>query len=50
MPKTKEQIRTEIASALQSQTINTLVEALAEANAKIEELNEKISDLGKTDK
>lgn len=48
MPKTKEQIRTEIASALQSQTINTLVEALAEANAKIEELTEKVNSAEKT--
>ena len=43
MPKTKDQIRTEIASALQGQTINTLVDALAEANAKIEELTEKLA-------
>ena len=43
MPKTKDQIRTEIASALQGQTINTLVEALAEANAKIAELEEKLA-------
>lgn len=42
MPKTKEQIRVEIAGALQNQTINTLVDALAEANAKIEELTEKL--------
>jgi uncharacterized coiled-coil protein SlyX len=49
MPKTKEQIRTEIATALQSQTINTLVEALAEANAKIEELTEKVDSCNKPD-
>lgn len=47
MPKTKDQIRTEIASALQSQTINTLVEALAEANARVEELTEKVAALEK---
>jgi uncharacterized coiled-coil protein SlyX len=47
MPKTKDQIRSEIASALQGQTINTLVEALAEANAKIEELNEKLAEASK---
>lgn len=43
MPKTVDHYRTEIASALQSQTINTLVGALAEANAKIEELTEKLA-------
>ena len=42
MPKTKDQIRTEIASALQSQNLNALVEALAEANLKIAELEEKL--------
>jgi uncharacterized coiled-coil protein SlyX len=47
MPKTKDQIRTEIASALQGQTINTLVEALADANAKIEELTEKLEAASK---
>jgi len=44
MPKTKEQLRTEIGSALQAQTINTLIDALAEANAKIEELSEKLKE------
>ena len=42
MSKTKDQLRAEIASALQNQTISTLVEALAEANAKIAELTEKL--------
>lgn len=42
MPKTKDQIRTEIASALQSQSINMLIESLAAANLKIAELEEKL--------
>lgn len=42
MSKTKDQIRTEIANALQSQNLNALVEALAEANLKIAELEEKL--------
>jgi uncharacterized coiled-coil protein SlyX len=42
MPKTKDQIRTEIASALQNQNLNALVEALAEANLKIAELEQKL--------
>ena len=40
--KTKDQIRTEIAAALQNQNLNALVEALAEANLKITELEEKL--------
>ena len=47
MLKTKEQFRSEIASALQAQTINTLVDALAEANAKVEELSEKLAEASK---
>lgn len=42
MPKTKDQIRAEIANALQGQNLNALVEALAEANLKIAELEEKL--------
>lgn len=42
MSKTKDQIRAEIANALQSQNLNALVEALAEANLKIAELEEKL--------
>lgn len=48
MPKTKDQIRSEIATALQSQSINALLEALTEANLKIAELEEKLQS-GKKD-
>lgn len=49
MSKTKDQIRTEIANALQSQNLNALVEALAEANLKIAELEEKLQSASKKD-
>lgn len=42
MPKSKDQIRTELAAALRDQTINALVEALTEANYRIGELEEKL--------
>lgn len=47
MPKTKDQIRTEIASALQNQTINALIEALTEANEKVQSLAEELEALKK---
>jgi hypothetical protein len=47
MSKTAEQIRSEITTALMNQNINTLVNTLAEANAKIEELTAKVAALEK---
>lgn len=43
--KTKEQIRTEIGSALNQQAVNLLVDSLAQAQLEIEELRSKIAEL-----
>lgn len=49
MPKTQDQIRSEIISGLQSQSINMLIESLAAANLKIAELEDKLQSLEKKD-
>lgn len=45
MAKTKEQIKNEITLGVSQQAINLLIENLAEAHVKIEELNARIAEL-----
>lgn len=48
MQKSKEQIRAEISATLQSQAINSLIEALAESQIKIAELSASLDELKKS--
>ena len=47
MAKTKEQFRSEITVGVSQQAINLLIDNLAEAHVKIEELTAKLADLEK---
>lgn len=44
-PKTREQIASEIGAAVQNQTIQTLINALADANVRISTLEAELAKL-----
>lgn len=47
MSKTKDQIRSEISATLQSQAINSLIEALTDSQLKIAEMTQSLEELKK---
>ena len=48
MSKTKDQIRSEISATLQSQAINSLIDALTDSQIKIAELTARLEEIQKT--